>query len=143
MSAHKEKTEAVSNIREENSATGVETVDTGWIRYCIHSRGSRSEDRWFFEPGMAALESDEVADHIVRTRETWAIHAEWYRVDYHTGEIPAADVIQKCLAGRRRGIDYANSEIATLEQQLSDCRPLGLPQPEPYDEPVHAPELVR
>lgn len=92
---------------------------TGWIRYRISGRGGSDRDRWVFAPGTDEMSVDEIQDYITHTHEQWAAHADRVSFECWRGEVPAKEVIQRQIGAQQGQIEYLNSTLRTLHEQLS------------------------
>lgn len=94
---------------------------TGWIRYriCDKSGGGWKKDKWAYEPWLCEDEElDEVREHIIHTRESWAIHADRYSFEAEVNAKPPIDVVEKEIAKRERKIVSILKSIEDLESSI-------------------------
>jgi hypothetical protein len=96
---------------------------TGWIRYriCDKSGGGWNRDKWFYEPWLCEEGEEcpeEVRDHVIHTRENWAIYAESYSFESEVNATPPTEVIEKEIAKRKNKLSAMKETIADLESSL-------------------------
>ena len=92
---------------------------TGWIRYriCDKSGCGWKTDKWLYEPWLCEDE-EEVREHVIQTRESWATFADSYSFESEVNATPPVEVVEKEVTRRKNKIKAIRESIASLEASL-------------------------
>lgn len=97
-------------------------VATGWFCYyiCDKSGVSFNKPNWVNYGSHLLLdtEKEDLRDYILYNLETWALHADRYRLDIFINVMPPAEVIEKECKTLRNAIRNKQDALAALETQL-------------------------
>ena len=93
---------------------------TGWIRYriCDKSGGGWKKDKWLYEPWLCEEEPDDVREHVIHTRESWATFADSYSFESEVNATPPVEVIEKEINRRKNRMESIRESISKLEDSL-------------------------
>ena len=93
---------------------------TGWICYhiCDKSGSGWNKDKWIYEPWLCEEGEDEIREHIVNTRESWAVFAERYSFEVFVGQTPPREIIEREIKIRENKIQSLRDSIDELKAQL-------------------------
>ena len=95
-------------------------VKTNWIKYRICGRGGAGWKtmKWLYAPGVVDEDKDSIVEHILHERESWAIHAERFQLDFWKHATPPIEVVEQRMQGAKRNAKFYREEAKALAAQL-------------------------
>lgn len=101
---------------------------TRWLCYyiCDASGNSFNKPNWVHYGSHMLLdtEKEDLRDYILYNLETWALHADRYRLDIFVNVMPPIEVLEKECQNLRRSIRNKQDALGLIEKQLFEQRVL-------------------